>query len=72
MFRYYLKGPKTGQIEIFADNLPGLVDNIRPRQGGGYWAGLAVVRKQPFSIYDFVAARPWVRILFAKVIRKAN
>lgn len=27
--RYHLSGPKTGQLDYFAENLPGLPDNIR-------------------------------------------
>ena len=32
--RYYLKGPKKGQVDTFVENLPGLIDNIRPSSGG--------------------------------------
>ncbi|XP_022083059.1 adipocyte plasma membrane-associated protein-like [Acanthaster planci] len=66
--KYYLKGPKKGQVEVFADNLPGLVDNIRPRRAGGYWVGMATVRKQPISVYDIIAARPWLSKLITKFI----
>ncbi|CAL4156078.1 unnamed protein product, partial [Meganyctiphanes norvegica] len=38
--RYWLKGPKSGQSEIFIDRLPGGVDNIRPRPCGGYYISL--------------------------------
>ncbi|CAL4126171.1 unnamed protein product, partial [Meganyctiphanes norvegica] len=38
--RYWLKGPKTGQSEIFIDQLPGSPDNIRPRPDGGYYISL--------------------------------
>ncbi len=68
IMKYYLKGPKKDQVEVFADNLPGYGDNIRPRKAGGYWLGLAVIRKQPFSILDFIYARPWLSKLIIKLI----
>ncbi|KAL6593853.1 hypothetical protein ACP70R_048754 [Stipagrostis hirtigluma subsp. patula] len=39
VFRYWLKGPKVGQYELFAD-LPGYPDNIRRDGRGGYWVAL--------------------------------
>jgi sugar lactone lactonase YvrE len=30
ILRYYFAGPKRGKVEVFADGLPGLPDNIRP------------------------------------------
>ena len=65
-FRYDLKGPAKGKLEIFHDNLPGLPDNIRRSHSGGYWVGLASVRKG-FSFIDFGASRPWIRSLMTKV-----
>ncbi|KAF8776124.1 hypothetical protein HU200_003810 [Digitaria exilis] len=38
-FRYWLKGPKAGHYEFFAD-LPGYADNIRRDAMGGYWFAL--------------------------------
>ena len=67
MNRYYLKGPRKGQFEVFADNLPGYGDNVRSRKAGGYWLGLASIRKQPFSLLDFFVARPWLTKLVTKV-----
>ena len=29
-YRYYLKGPKAGQWDLFLSNLPGIVDDITP------------------------------------------
>lgn len=42
ILRYHLKGPKQGKTEVFADNLPGEPDNIRPSKRGGYWVAFAV------------------------------
>uniref|UniRef100_R7WAX5 Putative Strictosidine synthase n=1 Tax=Aegilops tauschii TaxID=37682 RepID=R7WAX5_AEGTA len=38
-FRYWLKGPKAGQYELFAD-LPGYPDNVRRDGQGGFWVAL--------------------------------
>ncbi|XP_062187062.1 protein STRICTOSIDINE SYNTHASE-LIKE 10-like [Phragmites australis] len=38
-FRYFLRGPKAGQYERFAD-LPGYPDNVRRDNKGGYWVAL--------------------------------
>ncbi|CAM0882269.1 unnamed protein product [Alopecurus aequalis] len=38
-FRYWLKGSKAGQYELFAD-LPGYPDNVRRDGRGGFWVAL--------------------------------
>ncbi|WAR19770.1 APMAP-like protein, partial [Mya arenaria] len=43
--KYHLEGSKKGQLETFNNNLPGLPDNIRRSSLGGYWVGMATVRK---------------------------
>ena len=65
-YRYHLKGPKVGTWEIMIDNLPALVDNITPaRHGPGFWAAGVVVRYG--TMLDFVAGKPWIRNIAAKV-----
>lgn len=39
VFKYYLKGPKAGHYELFAD-LPGYPDNVRRDGENGYWVAL--------------------------------
>ncbi|RLM60852.1 protein STRICTOSIDINE SYNTHASE-LIKE 10-like [Panicum miliaceum] len=39
LMRYWIRGPKTGTSELFAD-LPGYPDNVRPDGKGGYWVAL--------------------------------
>jgi hypothetical protein len=38
--RYYLKGPKKGQSDIFVSGLPGIPDNIRSNGKGGFYVTL--------------------------------
>ena len=66
--RYHLKGPKAGTMDVFADNLPGLPDNVRKSSSGGYWVGIAIVRRPgQFNMFDYVASRPWIRSFVTKV-----
>ena len=49
------------------ENLPGLPDNIRRRKEGGYWLGVAGIRKWPFSFLDFLGPYPTLRKIITKV-----
>ena len=61
-----MKGPKVGTWETMIENLPALVDNIIPaRHGPGFWAGGVIVRDG--TLLDFVADKPWIRNIAAKV-----
>ena len=41
VMRYWLKGPKAGKADIFAEGLPGFIDNIRlDKETGTYWIGI--------------------------------
>ena len=65
-YRYHLKGPNVGTWEIFIDNLPAMIDNITPTRGSpGFWAAGIAVRYG--SQMDFVADKPWIRLIAAKV-----
>ncbi|CAG7720120.1 unnamed protein product [Allacma fusca] len=64
IFRYYLKGPKAGQQDIFMDGLPGLPDNIRSNGKGGFYIAL-IVNRQAF--YETIAPLPIVRKVILRV-----
>ncbi|KAK2190449.1 hypothetical protein NP493_81g01009 [Ridgeia piscesae] len=68
ILRYHLKGPKKGQVDTFVENLPGLLDNIRPSSGGGYWLCDALPRGPGFSLFDFLAPRPLIRKLLTQLL----
>lgn len=40
VLRLWLQGPRAGQSEVFADNLPGSPDNITTSPDGIYWVAL--------------------------------
>lgn len=44
VWRYWLKGAKAGQKEVFIDNLPGFPDNISFNGRDGYWLALYAPR----------------------------
>ncbi|CAN6201184.1 unnamed protein product [Urochloa humidicola] len=50
LMRYWLRGPKAGTSEMFAD-LPGYPDNVRPDRKGGYWVALHREKREfPFGV----------------------
>ncbi|VDM36897.1 unnamed protein product [Toxocara canis] len=67
--RFWISGPKKGTTEIFADNLPGLPDNIRLSTDGTFWVGMASVRHhQQLSLVDFLAKKTATRKFLLKLI----
>jgi len=44
--RYWLKGPKTGQSDLFIENLPGFPDGISQGENGLYWLAIVSPRQQ--------------------------
>ncbi|XP_063444225.1 adipocyte plasma membrane-associated protein-like [Mytilus trossulus] len=69
--RYYLKGPKAGQSDIFAENLPGYADNIKLNSHGNFYVGLGAVRYEGISrlgpFLDLVGPYPNLKKFIAKV-----
>ncbi|CAN8031800.1 unnamed protein product [Ixodes persulcatus] len=62
VLRHHLGGARKGQTEVFADNLPGEPDNIRPSKRGGYWVAFATGRgNDSTNICDLVARYPLVK-----------
>ncbi|MEH6483793.1 MULTISPECIES: SMP-30/gluconolactonase/LRE family protein [Pseudomonas] len=64
--RYWLKGEKAGQHEVFIDNLPGLPDNLEGDRAGTFWVALPSPRK---SDADFLHQHPWLKAQIAKLPR---
>lgn len=58
VLRYWLGGPRSGQVDIVIDNLPGFPDNISAARNGGYYVGLASPRS---SAVDKLADSPFLR-----------
>lgn len=62
--RYWLKGPKKGTSDIFADNLAGFPDNITRDDQGHFWVGLFTTR---IPFVDQMHGSPWLAGMMAKL-----
>ncbi|XP_059157273.1 adipocyte plasma membrane-associated protein-like [Physella acuta] len=67
ILKYDLKTKKT---TVWADNLPGVPDNIRySKATGTYWVGLAFIReKGKFSLLDSLTPYPMLRGILSKIL----
>lgn len=63
--RYWLKGEKAGQSDIFIDNLPGFPDNITFNGRDRFWIALFAPRD---PLLDFFAGKPFVRKMVARAL----
>ncbi|KAL4226153.1 hypothetical protein ACF0H5_014139 [Mactra antiquata] len=63
--RYFIKGPRRGESDVFCDNLPGYPDNIKLNANNNYYIGLASVRfdgSSPIgSFLDLIGPYPNVK-----------
>ncbi|MBD9499851.1 SMP-30/gluconolactonase/LRE family protein [Pseudomonas sp. PDM23] len=64
--RYWLKGEKAGQHEVFIDNLPGLPDNLASDRSGTFWVALPSPRK---ADADMIQQMPWLKRQLTKLPR---
>lgn len=58
VWRYWIAGPKKGELELFMDNLPGYTDNINRASDGSYWIALCGIRS---PAYDLAMRKPEFR-----------
>jgi hypothetical protein len=69
IIRVYYKGPKKGKYEVFADGLPGIVDNLRESSTGkSFWIGIphsANTNRRP--LLQMLSEYPNVRRLLSYV-----
>jgi sugar lactone lactonase YvrE len=64
VMRYWLKGEKAGQGEVFIEQLPGYPDGISSSPRGTFWIAIFTVRN---SMADRLAGMPWVRQQMVKL-----
>lgn len=64
IIRYYLKGPKTGQHEIFIDGLPGMPDNVKKNKGSFYFP-LVITRN---VLIDNISRYPTIKMIAFKLL----
>lgn len=65
IFRYWIEGPQKGEVEVFAENLPGYPDNINRASDGGYWLAMVGMRS---PVYDLAMRKPGFRLRMIKQI----
>jgi sugar lactone lactonase YvrE len=64
--RRWLRGPRAGEAEVFADDLPGFPDNLDPSPRGTYWVALFTVRNE---VVDALHPHPFAKSLLARLPR---
>ncbi|MEL7248630.1 MAG: SMP-30/gluconolactonase/LRE family protein [Bacteroidota bacterium] len=62
--RYYLKGPKTGQTDIFIENLPAFPDGISRGSNGIFWLAMISPRN---PLIDRFSTSPFMRKVIARL-----
>ncbi len=62
--RYWMKGDKSGQVDTFAENLPGFPDNITFNGKDRFWVALYGPRD---PILDALAPIPFLRTMIARL-----
>lgn len=60
ILRYWLRGPKSGQSDVFIDNLPGIPDGVSCSDEGIFWLALYSPRSADL---DRMSNMPWLRKL---------
>ncbi|SLN76533.1 ABC transporter permease [Oceanibacterium hippocampi] len=65
IYRYWIAGERTGELEILVDNLPGYPDNINRASDGNYWLAFVGLRA---PVYDLAMADPAFRSRMVKQI----
>lgn len=65
VFRYWLEGPRKGELELLLAHLPGNCDNINRASDGTYWLALVGIRN---PIFDLAMANPGFRLRMVKQV----
>ncbi len=71
--RYWLRGPRKGEADIFIENLPGMPDNIRSNGKDTFWIGLPMgpgAREMTDSVLPYPFLRK-VLVRLPEVLRPA-
>lgn len=64
IMKYWLRGPKKGQAELFFDKLPGYPDNINFDGDSLFWIGLIQLRDSSFEAFY---EKPFTRKVIARL-----
>lgn len=59
--RYWLRGPRAGSLDIFADRLPGFADGIASDRRGSFWVAFFTVRNASIDrLHPWPLAKRWL------------
>ena len=61
--KYWLKGPKTGRVELVA-NLPGFPDNVRLNDRGQFWVAIDCCRT---AAQEVLTHNPWMKSIYFRL-----
>lgn len=64
ILKYHILGPRAGEVEVFADNLPGFPDNLDIDDQERVWVAFPLLRD---ARIDRMHAWPWLKDLVAKL-----
>lgn len=64
--RYWLKGEKQGEMDIFADHLPGFPDGATADRQGTFWVAMPTLRNPQLDRYHSL---PWLKNIIARLPR---
>jgi sugar lactone lactonase YvrE len=62
--RVYVRGPRSGDVELFIDNLPGFPDGISTGADGIFWLALFAPRN---ALLDSAGPKPWLRKVIYRI-----
>jgi ribose transport system permease protein len=65
VYRYWLDGPRKGEIEVLLEHLPGNCDNINRASDGNYWLALVGIRS---PVFDLSQKMPDFRLRMVKQV----
>ncbi|CAL9126074.1 unnamed protein product [Musa textilis] len=66
--KHWLKGKKTGETEVFIDNLPGGPDNIKLAPDGSFWIAVLQLRSKGMDLLHRSPTAKTVVAAFPKVV----
>jgi len=62
--RYWLKGPRAGESDVFIDRLPGFPDGVSRDDEGTFWLAIFTLRN---DTADMLAGRPFLKKMLTKL-----
>ena len=66
ILRYWLEGPRNGDVDIFIENLPGFPDNIRSNRRDTFWVAWST-GPEAREMMDAILPHPFLRKIIVRV-----